>query len=183
MRIALLHHGYGAPGEVRATERVRALARALRAAGHEPRIVGSRAGRTRRTEEDGVAVVHLGRLPDGRLRSRGLDSPLTHLPALLRHLRAARYEAVHAFSPQDAALATRAVGRVVFTPIEPPHRGLLAARRLRLGFWDAATRPPNVVVVADAAEAEAVSRWLAVDPAMAAAGDAVAHERVYRGLS
>ena len=183
MRVALLHHGYGGSGEERATARVRTLAAALEAAGHEPLVIASRAGRTRRGEDAGVPVVRLARLPDGRLRSRGFPSPLTHLPALLMHLRATRYDAVHAFSPEDAALAVRAIGRVAFTPPEPPHRGLLADRRLRAGFWDAATRPPSVVVVGDEAEAQAVSRWLAVDPVIARAGDPVAHENVYRGLS
>lgn len=183
MRVALLHHGYGTPGGGPATERLRTLAGALRAAGHEPHVLSSRAGRTRRSEECGFPVVHLARLPDGRLRSRGFDAPLTHAPALLRQLRGARFDAVHAFTPEDAAFAARAAGRVFLTPLEPPRRETLAARRLRLRFWDAAVRPPNVLVVEDEAVREAVRRWLAVDAAIAATGDAPAHERIYRDFS
>ena len=183
MRIALVHHSYGTEWAGAAGPHVDELARALLAAGHEPHVIGSRAGATRRTEEDGVPVAHLGRLPEGPLRSRGFDGPLTHMPALMRELADGAFDAVHAFSPQDAFAASYRGTAVAFTPVEPPRREALAERRLRLRFWDAAIRPPNAVVVPSDAEREAVWRWLAVEPEVAAAGDAGAHKRIYLRLA
>ncbi|HEX8646047.1 MAG TPA: glycosyltransferase family 4 protein [Thermoleophilaceae bacterium] len=186
MRVALVHHSYGTPYGGAAEPHVRELARALRAAGHEPRVIGSRPGPTRRSDEDGIEVVHLGRLPEGPLRSRGFDGPVTHLPALVRELARGGYDAVHAFSPQDAAAAARAAaGRatppLVFTPVEPPRREALAERRLRLRFWEAAIAPPTTLVVPGDDPRAAVWRWLAVEASVVAPDDADGHVKIYCG--
>ena len=176
MRVALVHHGFGTPHAGAAEPHMRELARALGEAGHEVCVVSSRVGPSRRSEEDGIAVVQLGRLPEAPLRSRAFDGPVTHLPGVAR-LRG--FDVVHAFSPQDAAAAARSAARVVFTPAEPPRREALAERRLRLRFWEAAIRPPTAVVVPDEPARDAVWRWLAVEAEIAASSDAAAHERIY----
>lgn len=179
MRIALVHHSYGTEWAGPAGPHVRELARALRTGGHEPHVLASRAGPTRRSEEDGVPVTHLARLPEGPLRSRAFDSPITHIPALLRELAGGGYDAVHAFSPQDAAAAVHGPAPVIFTPVEPPRREALAERRLRLRFWEAAARLP--IVVPDEELRAAVWRWLAVEASVVAPGDAPGHVNIYRG--
>lgn len=183
MRIALVHHSYGTEWAGAAGPLVAELARSLREAGHEPAILGSRAGPTRRETDDGVALIRLGRLPEWPLRARGFDGPLTHVPELLRELAGGGYDVAHAFSPQDAAAAAYGPAPVVFTPSEPPRREALAERRLRLRAWEAAIRPPNVVVVPSEGHRQAVRRWLALEPELAAPHDAAAHLRIYRGLS
>lgn len=183
MRIALLQHAFGDPSRTELDGHVRTLAQALREAGHDPSVLGSRPGRTRHAEEGEIAVKHLARLPDERLRSRGFDAPLTHLPALLRELRRGGYDAVHAFTPLDAWAGARAGGPIVFTPPERPSREALAERRLRLALWDASVRSPNHVVVPDESTREAVWRWLAADATVAAPGDAPAHVRIYRSFA
>jgi glycosyltransferase involved in cell wall biosynthesis len=178
VRVALVHHSYGTDWAGPAGPHVRELARALRAEGHEPHVLSSRAGPTRRSREDGVPVSHLGRLPEGPLRSRAFDTPVTHIPALLRELAdPERFDAVHAFSPQDAAAAVHGPAPVVFTPVEPPRREALAERRLRLRFWEAAVRVP--FVVPDEELREAVWRWLAVEASVVAPTDAAGHVRIY----
>lgn len=176
MRVALVHHSFGTPFGGAAEPHMRELARALAAAGHEVCIVGSRVGPTRRSEADGIVVVELGRLPEGPLRSRAFDGPITHLPRVAR-LRG--FDVVHAFSPQDAAAARSTAARVVFTPAEPPRREALAERRLRLRFWEAAIRPPTALVVPDDERRDTAWRWLAVDAVVVAPDDAAGHERVY----
>lgn len=177
-----MHHSYGTPWAGAAGPHVHELARALRAAGHEARVLSSRVGPTRRSDEDGFELVRLGRLPEGPLRSRAFDTPITHIPALLREIAGGGYDAVHAFSPQDAAAAAHGPAPVAFTPVEAPRREALAERRLRLRFWEEAIRPPTAVVVPDEEGRAAAWRWLAVEPEVAAPGDAAAHERVYRSI-
>ena len=179
LRVALVHHGEGNA----TAAHVRELAAALRDAGHRPVILGARVGRTARAEEDGVEVVRIGRAPERRLRGRGLDSPLTHLPGLLRELAGGRFDAVHAFSPQEACAAALGPAGVVFTAVEPPRREALAERRLRLAFWQRATAPPAVVLVPGEPEQAAMRHWLAVHARIAGPRDPTAHEEVYRSLT
>ena len=178
MRIALLHHSYGTPYEGQAGPHMRELARGLLARGLEVAIVSSCRGRTRRSEEDGVEVVHLGRLPERPLASRAFDGPITQIPRTIKAL--AGFQVAHAFSPQDAFAASYGAAGVAFTCVEAPRREALAERRLRLSFWDHAADPRHAILVPGEEQRRAVWRWLALDAEVIAAGDAEAHERVYR---
>ena len=178
LKVALIYHGYGGPDGGATESHVRTLAHALREAGHEPTVLAARVGRTRRYEDDGIPVVEIGRLPERRLRSRALDGPITHLTAVLHELGG--FHVAHAFSPQEAFAASFGPTGVAFTCVNAPRREALAARRLRLAFWERATHPWNGLVVPGEQQRDALRRWLAVEAEVAGPDDAAAHERVYR---
>jgi hypothetical protein len=157
---------------------VRELAQGLLERGLDVAIVSSHAGRTRRSDEDGVEVVHLGRLPERPLASRAFDGPITQIPRTIKAL--AGFQVAHAFSPQDAFAASYGAAAVAFTCMETPRREELAERRLRLRFWEHAADPGHALLAPGEATRRAVWRWLAVDAQVIAAGDAEGHERVYR---
>ncbi|HEX8067720.1 MAG TPA: glycosyltransferase [Thermoleophilaceae bacterium] len=176
MRVALLDHAHPTPP-------VRELAVALAAAGCEPAIVTVRRGLTRRTDDGGVPLVAVGRLPEAPLRLRGFERPLTHLPLSLAELVRGGYDAVHAFRPADAAaaLAWRRVtgGPVVFSPAEPPGRDTVSNRRLRLRLLAAAVERSDAVTAPDEAVRAATLRWLAVEaPVLDAAGHVLLYDEL-----
>lgn len=143
---------------------VHELAGGLRAAGHE------------------ADVVRVPRRREEALRRRGFTGPLTHVPGLALALRRGAHDVVHAFTVPDA-LAARWSGRpVVFTCVEALRRENVADRRLRLALLRAAVEDSAAVTAADEAAAEGLRRWMAVDAAVVAAGDAVGWERVYAGV-
>lgn len=162
------------------------LAVGLRDLGHQPHVLSSRCGATRRSVQDGVEVTRSMSLPEGLLRSRGFTSPLTHMPLMLRFLVGGDYDLAHAFSPADAAVALfwrRLSGRpVVFTCVETLRRDGLADGRLRLSLLRAAVDDSDAVITAGEEACAALSRWLAVEAAIMEPSDARAHERLYRGL-
>jgi hypothetical protein len=186
LRVALLHHGYGSGAAATPERLVHELARALRGAGHAPAVLSSRVGPTRRFENDATPVVQVARLPETLLQRRGFDGPLTHAPATVMELARGRYQVAHAFSPQDAAAAHAwrglGGGPAVYTCAEPLTRELLANRRLRLPLLARAVEESDAVVAPTEESGAALRRWLAVEALVIPAGDAGAHERLYREL-
>ena len=179
LRVALLEHTVGGGAALR-------TARALVAGGCEARVISSHPRPTRTSLEDGVEVVRIARLPEAPLRYRGFTGPLTHAPLVLRTLARRGYDVVHAFSPEDAAIALRsrrATGTpVVFTAAEPLTRDRLADRRLRLRLVQAAVEESDALTAPTGELAQIAARWLAVDAQVIDPADAAAHERLYRDL-
>ena len=80
MRVALLAPTWW-PEVRRGSERfIRDLADGLLAAGHQATLITSHPGRPSRSVEDGLEVIRNWRPPEGRLRRRGYQPFLTHLP-------------------------------------------------------------------------------------------------------
>lgn len=182
LRVALLHHSYGTPYGGEAEPVVRALARALRDAGHEVHVLTSGPGPTRRRHDDGVEVVRLARLPEAPLRFRGFEDPITHIPSALRELARGAFDVAHAFSAQDAWAAIRSSAPAVFTCASVLDRDELASRRLRASLLATAVERSGAVLVPGEAQRAALWRWMAVEASVVDPADAPAHERVYREL-
>jgi phosphatidylinositol alpha-mannosyltransferase len=136
---------------------------ALAGRGHAVRVVTSHPGRTTRTTEDGVEVVRLWRPPAGRLRRRGFEDHLTHLPLSYAELRRGGDDVVHALWHADACAAIRAGRPTVWTFLGVPHRAGLANRRLRLDLVQRAAAGSAAVLVLSEAARRAMARWLGVD--------------------
>jgi hypothetical protein len=168
LRVALLYHRHGSDGV--AESLVSELAAALREAGHEPCVISSRPGWLRRSLEWPLA-------------RRGFDGPLTHLPLAVRELDRGGCDVAHAFSHLDA-LAARLWrgGPAIFTCAEPLGRAELANRRLRLRLLGGAFEGTDALVAPTEEARAALWRWLAVEARVLEAGDAAAHERLYREL-
>ena len=162
LRIALLDQA--------GTGRVHELGAALRRAGHEPRLLGSRA----------LAPV------EGLLRRRGFTPALSHVPLAAIDMLRGEYDVAHAFSPPDAvaALAWRRArgGAVAFTCTEPLERANVANGRLRLATLTSALDDPDAVAAADEEVRTSVEGWFALSLTVLAPADAEAHERLYRKL-
>lgn len=160
LRIALLDHTGG--------EYSRELEAALRAAGHDPRLVGDL------TVPAAEAV----------LRRRGFTHALSHVPRAVAELLRGNFDVAHAFTAPDAtaALAWRRMGGgpVVFTCTEILDRGGLANGRLRLSTLERALEDSDALIAADDDIRAGIESWFARSPAeVLAPGDAAAHERVY----
>lgn len=175
MRVALLDHSYGA------ASLARPLALALTAAGHQAEVLtaGPRSGRA---VEDGVTVVRVRPLPDSPLRLRKIGDRPGRMPAALAALARGRYDVAHAFTPQDAAVATRCPGPAVFTCPEALTRAVLADRRRRLALWRRAVEGTGAVVAPDPDVAASLRRWLAVQARPIEPGSAEGHLALYREL-
>ena len=102
LRIALVHHSFRSPPASGAERLVHDLATALSAAGHRTVVLSSHGAPSRRSLEDGVAVVRTRRLPEALLLRRGFAGPLGHVPLTVRALMTGRYDVAHAFPPVDA---------------------------------------------------------------------------------
>jgi len=185
LRIALLHHAYGAEDDA-ATGQARKLALALALAGHQVELIAAGPPRGRAVE-DGVTVVRPRTLPDAPLRLRKIGDRPGRLPGSWLSLRAGAYCLAHAFTPQDALAAllwSRSARRpVVFTCSEPLRRDTLADRRLRLAMLRCAGERTDAVVAPDAATAESLRRWLAVEARLVAPGSAEGHLELYAELA
>jgi glycosyltransferase involved in cell wall biosynthesis len=186
LRVALLFHSYGAPGERVAARLVRELARGLVAKGHQPTILTSHSAPAGLRAESGISVVRSGRLPEGILRRRGIVEPITHAPPTVLALARDRYDVAHAFSAVDAlpALVWRRLSgaATVLTCAEPPRRECLADRRLRLFTITRAVDGSDAVIAPSEAVQAALSRWLMVNARRIEPDDAPAHVRLYREL-
>ena len=163
LRIALLDHAEGAYS--------RDLAETLRAAGHDPHLIG------------GFTVP----AAEALLRRRGFTPALSHVPRAVAVLLGGEFDVAHAFTAPDAvaALAWRQVrgGSTVFTCTEAVDRGALANGRLRLSTLEMAVEDTDALVAAGDDVRTAIERWFARSPEeVLAAGDAAAHERLYRAL-
>jgi hypothetical protein len=162
LRVALLDHnedGYA-----------RELATALRAAGHEPPLLGSHA----------VAPL------EALLRRRGFTEPLSHVPPAVAALARGEFDVAHAFTAPDAAAAIawrRLSGcPVVFTCVVPPTRATVSDRRLRLWALARAVEESDALISGSEDARAGLDRWFATSPEVLAASDASAHERLYRKL-
>lgn len=186
LAVALVHHTYGSPPSGEAEAVVREVAAGLRDLGHRPTILASHRARTRVSQEDGIRVVRLARLPEAPLRLRGFTGPLTHMPLTLRALVRGDYDIAHAFSAPDAEAALRwrrrAQRPVLFTCTEELDRGSLADSRLRLRLLGGAVEEADAVTAPTRAACVAILRWLAVDARVIAPRDPADHEELYREL-
>jgi glycosyltransferase involved in cell wall biosynthesis len=139
------------------------LASGLVHRGHGARIVAGHAGRTACSVEDGVEVTLVPRLPEARLDRRLYEQHLTHIPFTVRELRRRPPDVAHALHATDAVAALRWGGPTVFSYMGVPHRAAVANRRLRKEVLGRALNADAVVVLSEHA-AEAMRRWLGVDP-------------------
>ena len=139
------------------------LATGLVARGHAARIVCGHAGlRTHTGVEDGVGVVRVPRLPEGRLRRRMFEDHLTHVPFAARELERGEDDVIHALHATSALAGSRAGRPLVFSHMGIPHRQALANRRLRLEVMSRALRAADAVVALSEAAAQGFERWLGV---------------------
>ena len=168
MRVALLTPAYW-PEVRRGGERMaHDVATALAARGHRVRLLTAHPGRPRRDVEEGVEVLRAWRPPDGRLRRRGLEDFLTHVPFAYGALRRGDDEVAHALFHTDAAAANRwarETGRpAVWTFLGVPHRRGLANRRGRLELVRQAAAGASAVVALSDHAADGFRRWLGIEP-------------------
>ena len=163
LRIALLDHDHGGPGDPAG-----ALALALTAAGHRAEVIAPRP------------------LPDAALRLRKIGERPGRMPMTYLALRSGGYDLAHAFTPQDAWVAvrwSRATGRpAAFTCVEPLTRANVANRRLRHALLRRALEDSATVIAPDEEVAASVRRWMAVEPLVVGAGSAGAHLALYEEL-
>ena len=174
LRVALLAPCYY-PEVQRGTERtVRDLATDLLTLGHRPRLITSHPGLPSRRVESGLDVLRNWRPPDARLRRRGFQEFLTHVPFSYASLRAGGDDLAEAFFATDALAAVRWARRTgrpaVFHYGGLPSREVLAARRLRLRILQEALRGASAVVVYSQTAAQAMRRWFGVEARVINAG-------------
>jgi glycosyltransferase involved in cell wall biosynthesis len=162
VRLALLTPVYW-PEVRRGTERfAHDVGAGLARRGHSVRLVTSHRGRTTTTNEDGIEVVRVPRVPDGRLRRRLYEDHLTHVPLAARALRGEPL--AHALFHTDAQAARLAKVPYVYSFMGVPHRRGLANRRGRLKLVRQAIAGARETVVLSEAARRAAERWLAVSP-------------------
>ena len=167
LRVALL--GPTAWPEVRrgAERMFRELAGGLVEREHRVTLIASHPGPPSQRREGGVDVVRSWRPPDGRLRRRGYEDGLTHVPASYLALRRLDPDLAHASHGPDAAAAVRWARRrrrpAVFSFTGIPDRRWLVERRLRLELMLEAVRGSAAVVALSRHAADAFRRWLGVE--------------------
>jgi glycosyltransferase involved in cell wall biosynthesis len=146
---------------------VHELSTVLIARGHSTQVITSHRGLPRHGNEDGVPVLRVPRLPDGRLQQRKLEDHLTHLPASYAALRLGHYDVAHAWYQTDALVAarwrTRASRPAVFSYLGIPNHVGLMARRRRLEIFQRAIAGCDVTVALGHSVAAEFRRWLGVD--------------------
>ena len=170
MRIGLLHATYW-PEVRRGSERfLHDLATGLAARGHDVHIVTSHPGRPSTTVEDGVEVTRVRRPRSGRLRRRGFEDHLTHLPLAARALRSADPDVVHALYPTDGIVAARSGKPAVFSYMGLPNRAYLASRRGRARITRKAASGAKATVALSKAAAKALDRELGIEARVIAPG-------------
>jgi hypothetical protein len=184
LRVALVHAQYGAPEAAAETPVVTELARGLAARGHQPTVIASHRGARRSSNEDGVRVLRIRRLPEAPLRARGFADGVVQIPSTVAALRGGNFDIGHSFSAVDAQavlLWRRTAGApAVFTCVEPPRRGNLADRRLRLWLVKQAFEFSDSVTATSGEAEAAIKRWLAAEVPTVVAGDVRAYESIYR---
>jgi phosphatidylinositol alpha-mannosyltransferase len=166
-RIAFLSPCYW-PEVRRGGERlVHELATGLVAQGHRARLITAHRGRSERTVEEGVEVIRHWRPPDGRLRRRGFEDHLTHVPLTYLSLATGDDDVVQALHVTDGLAAARWSARTgrpsVLTYLGiPDRRGLTSARR-RLEITLRAASGCTAITAVSRYAAEAFSRWLGLE--------------------
>ncbi len=174
LRIALLNPCYW-PEVRRGSERfLRDLADGLLQRGHRPTLITSHPGGGGRTVEDGLEVIRVRRPPDGRLRRRGFEDHLTHVPLSYLALLRREYDLAHALFHSDAVAAIRWGRRrrrpVVYSHMGVPDRADLVWRRRRLRLVEAATRGADATVALSSTAAAGFERALALTPRIISPG-------------
>jgi glycosyltransferase involved in cell wall biosynthesis len=170
VRVALLHPTYW-PEVRRGSERfLHDLATGLAQRGHDVHVVTSHPGRPSTTVEDGVEVTRVWRPPSGRLRRRGLEDHLTHLPLAARALRRVGPDVVHAVYPTDGLVAARSGKPAVLSYMGLPNRAYLASRRSRAQITRKAAFGVRATVALSEAAANALDRELGIDARVIAPG-------------
>jgi glycosyltransferase involved in cell wall biosynthesis len=156
----------------RGSERfARELGDGLLARGHRPRLVVGHPGpRTRATTEDGLEVVRVPRLPEGRLERRMFEHHLTHVPFARRALRRGGDDVLHALYPTSALAAAGLDRPLVFSYMGVPHRQGLANRRRRVEIMLRALAAADAVVALSQTAARGFERWLGVRARVIAPG-------------
>lgn len=163
LRVALLAPCYW-PEVRRGGERlVRDLADGLIARGHKPRLITSHPGPPSRALEDGLEVIRHWRPPAGRLRRRGFEDHLTHLPLSLATLRRGDDDVAHATYVGDAVVAARSGRPSVFSVLGAPDRRYLVERRRRVELWLEAAHGCGAVTVLSEAAATVLRRDLGIE--------------------
>ena len=164
MKVALVHPTFF-PEVRRGSERIiRDLARDLARRRHEPRVITSHRGPPSRREEDGVEVVRLPRLPEGRLRRRAFEPHLLgHVPLARAVLRRGDDDLVHAFHV-TSALAAPPGRPLVLTIMGLPDRAAMVATRNRMDVVARAVARADAVTVLSEAAAAACERWIGIEP-------------------
>ncbi len=146
--------------------RIRELGAQLVAMGEQPRMITSHRRPPGTTFEDGLEIAHIWRPPDGRLRRRAFEAPITHVPATYLSLRRGSADLAHAFHAPDAVAGVRWSERsgrpIVFSFMGAPTRRWLVARRWRLASIMAATQGATAVVSPSRFAAETFSATLGV---------------------
>jgi len=143
------------------------LSSGLIARGDSPTVITGHAGRPSRGVEEGVPVVRVPRLPDGRLQRREFESYLTHLPASYAALTVGRYDIAHAWFATDALVAARwraRTGRPALLSYLgiPNHVGLMAKRK-RLEITQRAIAGCDVTVALSRSVAAEFRHWFGLE--------------------
>jgi glycosyltransferase involved in cell wall biosynthesis len=174
MRIALMHPTYW-PEVRRGSERlIHDLGAGLAARGHDVTLITSHPGSTSVASEDGFEVIRNRRLP--LLRPlRWYEDHIINAPAAGYRLWRGDFDVAHAFFPADAWAASHVRKRLggppfVFTIHGIPVREYLVARRYRLEMQLALAQDAAATTVLSDAAAEAVRRYLLVDPTVVSGG-------------
>jgi glycosyltransferase involved in cell wall biosynthesis len=167
LRVAMLTPCFW-PEVRRGTERmVHELSCGLIARAHDPTVITSHRGLPSRGVEEGVPVVRVPRLPDGRLRRRWYEDHLVHVPFSYAALRVERPDVAHAWFTTDALAAAR-YRRLSGRPAVhsymgiPDHDGLMWKRR-RLEITVRAVNECDVTVALSRHAADEFRRWLGYD--------------------
>lgn len=153
----------------RGTERfVHELSGGLMRAGWAPRVVTSRPGRRpRRGHVDGVPVLRVPRLPDGRLRRRKFEDHVVHAPFSYAALCTGGADVAHAYHSADGAAAamwSRRTGRpAVYSFMGVPTVDGLRYRRRRLELTLAAIEGAAATVALSRYAADEFRRVLGLD--------------------
>jgi glycosyltransferase involved in cell wall biosynthesis len=164
VKVALLHPTYF-PEVRRGSERiVRDVAVDLARRGHAPRIVTSHRGWSTKTVEDGVEVVRVPRLPEGRLRRRAFEPHVFGHALPAAAALADNDDLVHAFHITSALAATYLDKPLVLSIMGLPDRASLVATRQRLEVVERALDRADAVVVLSHAAAAACERWIGIEP-------------------
>ena len=124
-------------------------------------------GRPQRRVEDGLPITRNWRPPDGRLRRRGFEEYLTHVPFSYLSLRRGTDDVAVAFHATDSLAAGRwseHTGRpAVFCYLGIPHREAVVDRRGRLAVVRRAVEASAAVVALSETARDAFDRWLGVE--------------------
>ena len=174
MRIAFMHPTYW-PEVRRGSERlIHDLGAGLASRGHDVTLITSHPGSGSVASEDGFEVIRNRRLP--LLRPlRWYEDHIINAPGAAYRLWRGDFDVAHAFFPTDAWAASYARKRLggppfVFTIHGIPVREYLVARRYRLEMQLALVQEAAATTVLSEAAAEAVRRYLLVDPAVVSGG-------------